>query len=1020
MLARNIIRIAVYGFLLLFVQTFCHAQPAAARKPSARAAATPAPRPASRIVDTAGKPLAGVKVYVQQRPWFPLAEEVVESTPTLSGANGEYQVPQDAPPDSLIVFAKEGYATRAFTAGDDLPEQLMLQPGEGISGSVVDEKGTSLSGALIGPVMMQGRLTQESGRRVPLLFTKTDTRGNFALSGLTKGRYDVLVQSPDKIARLVAIFTGVEKKVLLESGGTTVTGTVKGTRDQHPKPHVYVEALSPGMKLYSKTDEYGRFAFSSLAPREWRFRVAGDSNAFNHPTVTLQVQASPVGYDVELLMTQGIAIAGQVLDAETSAPIADMELRLDTDPPRTVRSDAGGNFVFDRIETFTDLSLRFDTTRYSYEENGQAVDYYVIPSSAGVDVTTVTLPLRPRVMLSGKVTDTIGRGVASAQITARSLSGGTVRIGKKLQGVQFSARSRPNGEFAIGVSPPGRYEVWASTSEFVAKPEEADVYSTTTANVTLVLSKAIEAAGRVVDANDQPVTAAIVQVFRAGENESQNPTPLKSTNSDMKAEFTFPGLPASKFTFVATHPHFVESAQSTVELDATGSSSIVLKFPGGSDLQLQVVDKATRRPMQEAEVKVLFTGTGDQKVVSKETDEAGYAAFRALPQSKVDRISVDVEGYNIYEQNDVSVSPQVLVVELSRRSTIEVKVEEPGVTADTMVGDLTVYLLAAEEKTAQAPAADAFNVRDQKAAEQGKAKFSDMSPGWYKVAARRGSTFVDGEAFQLAESQNVEQTVVLQPGGAIRGRVVDKKTRQPVAEAAVKIDAAVVGIPEAGGQSALSAADGTFTISGAPAGDVSVTVIHEKYPEHKQSFRVQSSQPQDVVIELSSELATISGSVTYGGAPLQDALVVIYKGKTESPLAQATTDASGNYVLQNVPPGQHLVTVEAPIGETGSAGHKNTTVNVEGATATANFAFQKLTTVIGRVRLRGGAPSAESSVLFIPKEAGVQSMTVSVGADGTYKTELEPATYTASLDDRPGKEVRVPPSDREYRIDLNF
>lgn len=979
-----------------------------------------------RVVDELGRPIEGARVYIQTRPHFPIPEEIQETTPTLTGSDGRVTLPEPLPPDSLIVVAKPGFVTRGFSTRTGLPDEIELAAGDKLLGSVANDKGVTISGALIGPPIMLGQSAMVGHRSQPLLYARTGEDGLFELDGVARGKYEVLVQAPGAVARLVPINTGMPKRVVLDTEGTTVTGLVRGSRDKLPKPDTYVEASAPGIKMYQRTDAQGRFTFPFLKDGEWQFRAVVPEQDVRHPVETVELKAQPEPHEIALLLSQGVRIAGYVFDAETSAPIADMPLMLDTEPRREVKTDAQGRFEFENVELFADPVLRFDAIKYTYQNAaGEPREYVEIPNVDGVEITTLTIPLRPRPFITGTVVDIFKRPVMGATIRARSLDGATERRGKNLEEVQYTSRSRADGTFRLLVNPAGRYELVASTEQFVSELHNAETWTTAPADVTLEVKPAATVAGTVTDAQDKPVVGATVEVRVASETGELEPETvgtgrlLKSGVSTEQGFFEITGFAPGKVDIVASHADYGQKAKATVDLLAGTSPSISLKFPSGNDFSA-LVTRQDGGAVPGAEVKIYFTYAGQQRAATSETNGRGVVAFRSLPTSKLDRISIRNPQYVDFEQSDLPLPQTDYPIVLRPRGSIAVTVDEVAEPADPKQA-LQALLLRADETGDAEPDAGRFTVIDYRLVVGGKARFEQLEPGWYKAAAKRGSLYSESEAKKLSETATTELSVVLEAGGSIRGKAFDKQTNQPVADVVVTASPAV-SVADIQPVTAVTAADGTFQLTGVPAGVMELKAAHPDFPDWVDKVTVPSRGTVEVPVILSSEKATLSGVVRYGGQGMPNALLVLHKaGAGESPVASAVSEADGQYTFEPVPPGNYVLTVEIEPEGSNQTRHKQADVTVTAPESRQDIAFGLLTTVTGSVKVAGlSKPPVGRSVLFMPLEGGSSAM-APIKDGGTYETQLEAGTYTVGLDDSPGYEVQVPPpSDKPHRLDLSF
>lgn len=198
------------------------------------------------------------------------------------------------------------------------------------------------------------------------------------------------------------------------------------------------------------------------------------------------------------------------------------------------------------------------------------------------------------------------------------------------------------------------------------------------------------------------------------------------------------------------------------------------------------------------------------------------------------------------------------------------------------------------------------------------------------------------DIYGVIRGNTVEVTTVT---GSITGHVEDESSN-PIA------DANVATSP--GGQGATTDAGGNYTIADVPIGTTSVIASKLGYStETETGVLVQENQTTVVnfVLEPGPTTGSISGNIsdaTYGG-PLAGALVETTTGGHSD-----TTDAGGNYVLDDVAPGTY--TVQA--SKTGYLTEQQTNIQVvAGQISTVNLALSEETPFGGLINgdFEGGA-----------------------------------------------------------------
>lgn len=173
------------------------------------------------------------------------------------------------------------------------------------------------------------------------------------------------------------------------------------------------------------------------------------------------------------------------------------------------------------------------------------------------------------------------------------------------------------------------------------------------------------------------------------------------------------------------------------------------------------------------------------------------------------------------------------------------------------------------------------------------------------VASLAGYMNLNGE-FQLsASTPQVDLSLAFPRAvGGVIGRLVDKASGKVIAGATVAI----------GGNEAVSATDGSFSLSGLVPGQQSLTISATGYDNVSIPLTIIGAQTIDLgrvemVAVVSETLAELTGTVIdeATGAPLSGATVSVYATGIG-----AITDASGNFTLSGIGLGGQQIRVVAP------------------------------------------------------------------------------------------------------------
>jgi uncharacterized GH25 family protein len=248
---------------------------------------------------------------------------------------------------------------------------------------------------------------------------------------------------------------------------------------------------------------------------------------------------------------------------------------------------------------------------------------------------------------------------------------------------------------------------------------------------------------------------------------------------------------------------------------------------------------------------------------------------------------------------------------------------------------------------------------------------------------------VRGQSVTLSAPANVITT--LEPASEITGRIVRGGTG---------VEGVFVSSFGPGGSAtALTAADGSFTLSGLSAG--SLRVMLRKEDDFIQDTRNLTAPSRDVVIELAGG-GRVTGRVV--DKETGKALTSFQAGVTSSrggggmmmvapPQMREFNSEDGSFTLENVPAGATSLVATAP-------GYASTRLNVtieEGKTVSdVELALDAGVRLTGRVTGPNGTPLSDVSVRVMPSPTGAFSTRgaesgATTDANGEYSLEALPA-----------------------------
>lgn len=441
-----------------------------------------------------------------------------------------------------------------------------------------------------------------------------------------------------------------------------------------------------------------------------------------------------------------------------------------------------------------------------------------------------------------------------------------------------------------------------------------------------------------------------------------------------------------------------------------GAGTLAIRRPAGESvsratlrltapliLEGRVVEKESGNGLAHAELQLTLGGSFRQRAQTP-------AELRHTTQA-------DVKGQFRFDQLEpgryelIATAPSRAA---RRLANVEVPAAKPLVVELAGSAYVEGYVLNAQgqgEGDARVVAAGGEEPQETTAGSSGSFSL-EVAPGVLSLTARKGAlTGRLPKPLTLAAGATLKDVkLVLSDACRLSGAVRRKSDGLPVPGATVEL------IPhDAVGESgrAVAGADGHYQVD-APCGTHDVTVrAHGHAAKSQRGLVLRQGDRSERDFEL-EELGTITGKVQRAsGEPVSGAKVTFGSrpGFPSDALAPALTGADGQYVLEEVPPGEGVVEVKPPGLDAGPSQR----VKVPGgAVVRADF------TVSGEtVKLKGRVVEADGKLVGKPVELSASSPGLASRgpseADGTFELSLPPGEWKvmAFEGERESKQVQV-------------
>ncbi|MBN1419373.1 MAG: carboxypeptidase regulatory-like domain-containing protein [Planctomycetes bacterium] len=801
---------------------------------------------------------------------------------TETDADGRYEFREVRSGSYYIVAMAGGHIPRfgdMVAIDRDVPGErdIRMEAGARIGGRVVDAQGNELPGIIVAAIPQIGGiagleriilrvLSVLSGAYLlGFVEARTDDAGAFVLDSLSPGSYTLWARGADRTPIHVPnVPTGSEGIVILMHDGATIEGCIVGS-DGRPVPDVPV-TLSPVVENIS-------------------IPIPGAADVLRAVTGLLEEPAA------------------------TAATAADGSFRM-------ARIPAG------RYEIVIATTAALPYRQVLQVEWDETKDLGEIALDAGYSV-------------AGLVRGEDGSTPARAWVQARAAPEGMLLLGKTIADVIEGRHRAPcdgQGRFRLGGLSPGTFEVVATAPGYgvgrarIRIPAESDI--------EIVIAPGMTLRGYVIDeTTGESLAGAVVRAEGlVVESDAEGEFVLAGVTPGGEGALFRPRNAGREETIrlSASHDGYARIERRLSEAEALDPVQIALSpaptirgivlDPDGNPQPLALV-----RLMPGGDLPYAFRTIATLAATISKPD-GRFALECPVVQGPPLRVTATHASYAPAQSETIppgSEYGQEIELRLGRGATVRGRVTD----GRGPLAGVRVTLGVARERNPQ----EIFFLRMLNLPRDGQVAHSDaegmfrfpmLSAGSYTLSARKsGSGVVWEETFAIADGDDVERTIELDPGGRIEGQVMDS-AGQPVAGARVRAigeeNADFLRIQKVlGGSlaSAMTEADGTFEIEGLTFG--AYTIIGEKAGYASATSRgVRPGETVALTLTAASILrgVAIDAQTRLPLPRFQVRLEVEGEGSREDRLVAWRTvdDPDGAFEIGGLAAGRYLITAQAP------------------------------------------------------------------------------------------------------------
>lgn len=827
-----------------------------------------------------GQPIIGATIKVE------LNDVVIVSG--LSDNSGNYKLSSlPIGPYTIKIEAQDFQTKVQGIQINDLANLLnvALNPSPGVVAGVVKDQ---VSGAVIPKALVQVEING-----VVSASAVTDENGNYKISGLSPGAYNLHITASQYQTALIGVIIipniSVPVDIFLLPSPGSISGVITEIDGSTPLPGtVFALDTNGAIIRVAKTDSAGNYLLIGMAPGNYVIQARATDHQLYIKGVTVVTDVNAT-VNFALTLDPG-KITGVVYDPSTNQPIKGAAIEVQslslssldefsatgTASYKTL-TDENGQYMVEGLPPGS-YSVQANATNYQHDVKGVIVlpnltssaDFLLLPSPGSI---------------LGSIIDEVTLLPIPSAVVALDNNGI----------VLASTLTDPSGNYLIPGLAPGSYQIQARALNYQTKILGVIVSAnqTTELNITLLPSPGV-ISGVITNNNGDPIVAALVNLKLAGST-------IATVVTDDFGKYTFMSVAPGVYTIQAQAKNFqfavvgaIVLAEQTIEINIK-----LLDSPGNI---LGTVVNENADPIISAVVELDANGTFVAQVI---TDASGNFAING--------VAPGVYNLNVKAKNYQHASQGVIILPSTSSLANFILSSEPGSLSGRVIDDISkspisgvlIKLQETNNKSLLGITAVGNVVFTTFTDTNGYYLFEGISRGSYavSVSAKDYQGKTQGAIINPSEETILDFSLLRSPG-SISGRVLNDSDQPLLATVAV-LDSSgnIIAL-------AFTDPDGKFSLLDLAPQAVTLRVVAADFETQVQGVLILPNLNTPIDFKLSASPGVIFGQVKDDlGATISGASIVIEKNNVI--IASTLSDSSGNYRLVSLAPGIYNISVKA-------------------------------------------------------------------------------------------------------------